>query len=197
MKRLFALVALVLVPFAMSAQQRPTQAQMDAMLAKMRPGPEHTELAALAGRWSQEVTYDAGGPQKIVMKGTAANRLILGGRFLVSERTAENPAGATLGERTLEAVSIYGFDRRTREFTIVELDTMGTYWVSAAGAKTPAGPVVMSGETLDDHGGSHEMRQFDMVLRVLDRDTYVTQIVFKFPGRPDLTIAETISRRVR
>jgi hypothetical protein len=181
-------------------QQQPTQPtpeQRDAMLAKMRPGPEHQTLARLEGRWAQEIAYGMGGPQKTVVKGTATNRLILGGRFLISERTAEHPAPSISGERTLDAVNIYGFDRRTNQFTIIELDSMGTYSVSAAGRAAPDGSIVMSGETLDDHGGARETRHYDMVLKIVDADTYTTAIVFKVPGRPDMTIAEGTYRRLK
>ena len=186
---------LLLAASPAAAQQPPSAEQMQAMLAKMGPGPEHDLLRRLEGRWTQEVTLAGGGPQKVVVTGTATNRLILGGRFLLSERTADNPAGAAIGMPTIDAMNIYGFDRRTGEYTIIELDTMGTYWVSAAGAKQPGGAVVMSGETLDDHGGAREMRRFDMVLEMVDENTYTTRIVFKFPGKPDLTIAEAVFRR--
>ena len=36
-----------------------------------------------------------------------------------------------------------------------------------------------------------------MLLRVVDPDTYVTEVIFKFPGRPDLKLVEALHRRVR
>jgi hypothetical protein len=36
-----------------------------------------------------------------------------------------------------------------------------------------------------------------MVLRVIDADTYVTQVVFKFDGQPPLTLLEATHRRMR
>ena len=193
---LIALQILAL-PLTAFAQQAPTPQQIEAMVAKMRPGPEHQALTQLVGTWNQEITYDMGGAKKLTVKGTATNRLILGGRFLTSERTADNPAGAVYGEPKAEALSIYGFDRRNSQYTILELDSLGTYWVSAAGSKAEAGSIVMSGETEDDHGGRKEIRKYDMVLRFVDADTYVTQIIFKFPGKAPLTLVETLSRRVK
>jgi hypothetical protein len=192
-------VALALVVFAAApsaAQQQPTAEQKKAMAEKLQPGPHHRELAALEGQWTQEVTYNMGTKQPLKGRGTATNRMILGGRFLVSERTSTASAGS-MGDVTLEAMSIYGFDRRTNEYTIIELDTMGTYWVSAAGAPRDDKSIVMSGESLDDHGGHREMRKYDMVLRVVDADTYVTQIVFKFPNRPPTPLVEITNRRIK
>jgi len=182
------------------AQQQPPQPtpeQIQAMLAEMQPGPEHRVLGALEGRWALEITYNMGGPKAkpMMAKGSATNRMILGGRFLKSEGVSDNPAGAALGGATVEMLGIYGFDRRTKEYTTLGLDTMGTYWVSAAGVMKPDKTIVMSGETADDHAGSKEIRKYDMVLKVVDADTYITQVIFKFTSMPDLKIVEIVHRR--
>ena len=194
--RLIAAACLVVAAgIDLGGQQPPTDAKMRAMLEKMQPTVQHQELAALAGRWTQEITYRMGGGQTITTKGTAVNRMILGGRFLVSESSSTAPPGAPAGT-VMETMRIYGFDRRVNQFTIIELDSMGTYWVSAGGAKKDS-TILMSGESLDDHGGQPEMRKFDMVLRVVDPDTYVTEVIFKFPGRPDLKLVEALHRRAQ
>ena len=54
--------------------------------------------------------------------------------------------------------------------------------------------IVMSGETLD--GPAAEPRRFDMVLKLVDADTYVTRVVFKPAGQPERTLVETVSRRL-
>jgi hypothetical protein len=61
----------------------------------------------------------------------------------------------------------------------------------------PDKTIVMAGETLDDHAGSREMRKYDMVLKVIDADTYLTQVIFKFANMPDLKIVEIVHRRVK
>ena len=196
MTRLIAAACLVVAAGSdLGGQQPPTEAQMRAMLEKTQPTVQHQELASLAGRWTQEITYRMGGGQTITTTGTAVNRMILGGRFLVSESSSTAPPGAPAGT-AMETMRIYGFDRRVNQFTIIELDSMGTYWVSAAGGKNDS-MILMSGESLDDHGGKPETRKFDMVLRVIDPDTYVSEVIFKFPGRPDLKLVEALYRRVK
>ncbi|HJR59684.1 MAG TPA: DUF1579 family protein [Vicinamibacterales bacterium] len=198
MTRVFAMLfAVVFTSVSAASQQKPTPEQIETMTEKTRPGAPHRELAALEGEWTQEIAYMTGTPNAIKGRGKATNRMILGGRFLVSERTSETAAGGALGNVKVDAMTIYGFDRRTNEYTIIELDTMGTYWVSAAGRPGEDKAIVMSGESLDDHGGPKEMRKFDMVLRLVDADTYVTKVVFKFPGRPPTTLVETVYRRVK
>jgi hypothetical protein len=182
----------MLAASAAFAQSQPTPEQIERMLEPLRPTAEHEQLAQLAGRWSQEVTYSMGG-QLVTAAGTVTNRMVLGRRFLVSEGTSDNPSG--MGDPTVEFMSIYGFDRRTGDFTIVGFDTMGTYYVTAAGKKSD-GVVVMSGETLEHEAGTSATREYDMVLRVIDADTYVSEIIFKFPGQPDQTIVSITHRRL-
>jgi hypothetical protein len=190
------LVVLLCSATPMAAQNKPSPEAIQKMLEPMKAVAEHQELAALAGRWAQEVTYSMGGPP-MKSSGTVTNRMILGGRFLVSEGSSANPAGPGFGDPTVDFLSIYGFDRRTKEFTIVHLDTMGTYYVMAAGNKAEPRTVVMRGESLDDHGGVKEMRKYDMVLKFVDADTYVTEIIFHFPGRTPQTVVSVTHRRLK
>jgi len=169
---------------------------MREMLEAMKPVGEHQELATLAGSWTQEITYAMGGPPTKA-NGTATNRMILGGRFLVSEGTSPNPAGPGFGDATVGSMTIYGFDRRTHEFTIIGLDTMGTYYVTAAGKKTDPRTVVMAGETDEELAGVKRQQKYDMVLKFIDADTYVSEIIFKFPGMPDQTLVAVTHRRIK
>jgi len=196
----FLPLLLVLPATRAVAQQtppQPTAEQMKAMLEQTKPGPEHRMLASLEGRWRQEITWNLGGPAPTRTTGTATNRLILGGRFLASERTAANPVGDAMGDPTVESLTIYGFDRRLGHFTVVEMDTTGTYSVAAAGPAAANGGILMAGEMFDDHSGKREIRKYDMTLRVVDADTYITSVVFKFATMPDLKIVEIVHRRIK
>ena len=190
------LVGLACSAIPAAAQTKPSPEAIQKMLEPMKPVAEHQELATLAGRWTQEVTYSMGGPP-MKSSGTVTNRMVLGGRFLISEGGSANPAGPGMGDPIVETMSIYGFDRRTKEFTIVHLDTLGTYYVAAAGNRTEPRTVVMRGETLDDHAGAQAMRKYDMVLKFIDADTYVTEIIFHFPGRAPQTVVSVTHRRLK
>jgi hypothetical protein len=176
------------------AQTQPSKAEIEKMLESLRPTTEHTVLAQLEGRWTMEGTFLLGGPP-MKATGTTTNRMILGGRFLVSEGTSNNPSG--MGDPTIGSMSIYGFDRRTKDFTIVGYDTMGTYYVTAAGKKAQDGKIVMAGETLEHEGGTAITRKYEMTLKIVDANTYVSEVIFKFPGQPDLTIVSMTHRRAQ
>ena len=187
---LLAAALLVAVPAAAQDSQMtpPTPEEMQQMMALMGPGPEHKDFETLAGTWDMDITFNMGGPPMKV-SGRAENTLILGGRFLKSETKGHAPAMGV----DIESLSIYGFDRRTNEYTVVGYDTMGTYYVTAAGKKTPgAGEVVMQGE-IEEHGGT---KQYDMVLRWVDANTYISEIIFKFPSGP-MKIAEMTFTRAK
>jgi len=196
-RQLAALCLCGLWTAAIAAQQAGANATPQSANDAAQPAAEHRALAALAGRWNLQVTYNAGGGKTMTATGTAENRMVLGGRFLISESTSSVPAGAPAGLKAIDSMRIYGFDRRTSTFTIVELDSMGTYWVTATGTKKDANTIVMSGETLDDHSGTREMRQYDMVLRIIDPDTYAAEVIFKFANRPPVTLVEIVHRRVK
>ena len=190
--RALALIATLLaaVPaYAQDPQMKPpTPEEMQAMMAMMGPGPEHKDFEPLAGTWDMDIVFNMGGPPMKVA-GRAVNTLILGGRFLQSSTKGH---AAAMG-MDIESLSIYGFDRRTSEYTVVGYDTMGTYYVTAAGKRAPgAKEVVMQGE-IDEHGG---VKEYDMVLRWVDANTYVSEIIFKFPTGP-MKIAEMTFRRAR
>lgn len=100
---------------------------------------------------------------------------------------------ATYSMGSVESLSIYGFDRRTNEYTVVGYDTMGTYYVTAAGKREAgANEVVMQGE-IEEHG---DVKKYDMVLRWADADTHVTEIIFHMPDG-ELKIAEMTFTRVK
>lgn len=196
MVRTSLLSVLLIASASAFAQQTPTPEQMAAAMATVMPGNHHRELALLEGRWTQDITYFMGTRDPIRSRGTATNRMILGGRFLLSERSSHVDS-PSVGSTKVEAMSIYGFDGRTNEYTMLELDTMGTYWVSAAGAPAPDKTLLLSGETIDSQSRTREIKKYDMVLRVVDTDTYVTEVVFKLPNRPPMKVVETVSRRIR
>ena len=190
---ILAAALLVAVPAAAQDAQMtpPSPEEMQKMMALMGPGPEHKDFETLAGSWNMDITFNMGGPPMKV-SGRAENTLILGGRFLKSETKGHAEAMGI----DIESLSIYGFDRRTNEYTVVGYDTMGTYYVTAAGKKAPgASEVVMQG-WVEESAPVRGRMDYDMVLRWVDADTYVSEIIFKFPTGPT-TIAEMTFTRVK
>ena len=99
-----------------------------------------------------------------------------------------------------EMMTILGFDRRSGEYTLIGLDTSGTYWVAARGPANESGDgAVLSGEDYD--AVFEHMQLYDFVLAWPDDDTFRIQIIFKDEihtgGGPPFKMVETVSRRRR
>ena len=142
-----------------------------AMAEAAQPGPEHQRLAGLVGDWVQEITFwPSPGAEPVVVEAAASARMILGGRFLEVHANSEGPFAT-------ESVTILGFDRRAQEYTVVGLDTWGTYWISAQGGSDGRDDrVVMHGEDEDRLLGHTQV--YDITLEWLDPDTYATEVIF-------------------
>ena len=127
------------------AQDTPNPASQSEMMAEYmalaQPGPEHERLTALVGTWKMEITmWPAPGGEALTTSGKIINKMVLGGRFLMSESESGQGIMAT------QSIGIMGFDRRSGEYTSVGFDTWGTYYVTASGAwDEDRGAMVMSG----------------------------------------------------
>jgi len=191
---LIAMCALALAQDKLSDEEKAKKAAASRAIGG--PGPEHKQLEALVGVWDHEVKVwpAPGAPKPITIKGRSENRMILGGRFLVSESK-----GGT-GGMAIETMSIYGFDRRSKRFTVVAYDSTGTYYVSAAGAfNEQEKAIVMSGEDYDPVFGGTQT--YNMILRTVSPDSYVVEVVFTDPvhtqGKGPYKAVEITNTRVK
>jgi hypothetical protein len=191
------LFTLILSTSTALSQEKPSEADKAKMAAAYyqlaKPGPEHKQLESLVGAWDQEVKYwMQPGKPPMTFKGTCQNRMILGGRFLLSESKSGE------GQMAVESMIIVGFDRRHKKYTTVALDTTGTYWVTAAGLYDDSKKaIVMYGEDVDPALG--HTQKYDMVTRVISPTQYVTEVIFKDPehtgGQKELKLVEVTHTR--
>ncbi len=193
---LVVLFAVAFSPNAAMAQELPDQADLEAKLAESlvlaTPGSEHARFERMVGEWDTLLTlWPQPGAEPIVVDATTESELILGGRYLVQSTTI--PDGFFAGD----SITILGFDRRSGEYTLIGLDTMGTYWVTARGPASGEREAVLSGEDFDPvFDGTQE---YDFVLRWEDDDTFIMQIIFKDAvhtrGGDPFKMLETVARR--
>ena len=151
--------------------QEPSAEQVARTMELAKPGPEHEELGRLAGEWDQRLRYwPSPGAEPIELTGTSENRAILGGRFI------ESHSMASFGGEPMESMTMLGFDRRHGEYTLIGLDTQGTYWVTAQGPRQAGGSIVMRGT--DEQVTMAHTQVYDFVLRIESSNRYVIEIVF-------------------
>jgi len=192
--RKFFSAFLVLLGISIAQAQDWDPEKMKEMMALAQPGPEHKMLEKMVGTWEQTVKFwMKPGTEPSEMKGKSVNKMILGGRFLQSNVTGGE------GEMKMEGLNLMGYDRRHKYFTTVGFDTWGTYYVTGAGPyyeKTKS--IVMYGE--DEEPTMSMTQKYDIIVRFVDEDTYVTEIVFKDVRTPDQTefkMVEVTNKRVK
>jgi hypothetical protein len=122
--------------------------------------------------------------------GTATSRMILGGRFLVSELKTSG------GPLAIEGMTILGFDRRAKQYTWVGYDNFGTYYVTGAGTWDEAArTITYSGESRDPLTGRTEV--YDFVTRHEGPDRYTLEVIFKLPDGSRFKAVEAVYTRRR
>jgi len=184
MKRL--LVVLMLTAFTVTAQEAEKKksegdAMMEYYIEQAKPVEEHKRLAELAGPWKATSTMWFGDTAQS-SKGNATGRMILGGRFL--------ELGADMrGELNAEFLTLMGFDRRTGDYTMVGFDTVGTYYITAAGKYDAAKKAVtLHGSYLQQP--ANVMQPYYFVWTNPNPREHLMTLYFTMGGK-DVRVAET------
>ncbi|HEV7765549.1 MAG TPA: DUF1579 family protein [Thermoanaerobaculia bacterium] len=155
---------------------------MQYYIESAKPVAEHKRIAELSGTWkvTTKLWFGPGEPQ--TASGTGEGKVILGGRFL--EMTTD-----LKGALESESVTIYGFDRRTNDFTMIGIDTLGTYWISAAGKydETQKG-IVLHGSYAQPPTGQETKYRF--LWSKPSENEHLLTLYFLMDGK-DVRVAET------
>lgn len=97
------------------------KAMMEIYMKAATPGPEHQEMAKMAGNWKLEVTsWMAPGAPPEKSAATAVFEPLLGGRYMRQMVKGE------MGGMPYEGMGIEGFDNVSKEKFGVWVDSMGT-----------------------------------------------------------------------
>jgi hypothetical protein len=92
-----------------------------AMAAYMTPGASQAMLAKAAGEWVADITmWMEPGGQPMTAKGTATNKMILGGRYQQSTNKSE------MMGMSFEGIGTTGYDNAKKVFVSSWVDNMGT-----------------------------------------------------------------------
>lgn len=190
---MFLTLSLVLLFTAVSAAQEAKLPSAEDQVKLTKPGPEHEALAGYAGTW--DVTVSMGtGASSVEYLGTAENRMTVGGRFLQVEYQAKTEADAT------EGIFTVGFDSRHQRYTLIAMDSFGTYFVTSQGQlDDQSGKVRMSGT--DDDPVMKAMgytKEFVHVLDLRKPDEFVVEVWFvdtRTPARKEFKYMEYAFKR--
>jgi len=183
---IFALSLLSL--FNLFAQQTAETAKQE-YLALAMPGEEHQMLSQLVGDWEQEYRFFmTPETEPMVSYGASTHEMILGGRFLKM-----NAQGETMGQK-IEGLTILGFDKRFKEYTLYGFDTMGTYAVNPKGTydKT-TNSITYKGKNFEATMKAYS--DYRLVMKFIDQDSYTFDLYFTFPEKEEIKMLEMICKR--
>jgi hypothetical protein len=166
-------LALGLMFSAVSAAQEAKPLSAEDQLKLTKPGLEHEALARYAGTWDVTVSMGSGA-SAIQYQGTAESRMTVGGRFLQVEYQAQGKEDETEGMFTV------GFDSRHQRYTLIAMDSFGTYFVTSQGPRdAKSGKIRMSG-TDDDPvmKALGHTKEFVHVLDLRGPEEFVVEVWF-------------------
>jgi hypothetical protein len=132
MKRLLVLMLLLALPVA-------ADDLLDFYIENAKTVAEHKTIGELLGPWKVTISLWFDPAKAETSTGDGVGKAILGGRFVTLDTKVA-------GDFPAQSFNVFGFDRRTNEFTLVGFDDLGTYYITAAGKRDDARKgIVMEG----------------------------------------------------
>ncbi len=178
MKKSLTVLLFLLISVALFAQEDQSMQQDEstkAWMEFMTPGSQHETLAKGIGDWKVKNTYwFAPGMDPQVSEGTATGKMILGGRYLLTEHK-----GNIMG-MPFEGMSIEAYDNGTGKFVSIWIDNMGTGVAYAEGHyDEETGSIVYEGTMTDPM--TKEAAWFKETTKHKDDNTFVMEMYMKGP----------------
>jgi hypothetical protein len=157
------------------SQDKPTDAEMQAMQKAMMPGPQHQALAKLAGEYTtksklKQVGVDdgQGGTATEESAGTAKLTMTHDGRFL-----QEEDAGTMMG-MPFRGTHITGYNNEAEQYEAVWMWSMGTSLMTMTGKSDDGGKTIVFQASYA--GAEGKKQQMTITMKVIDDDHLATVI---------------------
>ncbi|MCE1189972.1 MAG: DUF1579 domain-containing protein [Ignavibacteria bacterium] len=165
------------------------QEAMKAYEEYMTPGKEHSALAAMTGEWKTTVkNYIPGMPNPLVTEGVSKMEMILGGRYLKSDFSAQ-----FMGQQ-MNGIDIVGFDNASRKFTSVWIDNMGTGTMVETGTYNAETKRIEYTGSMTDPVSKKEQATVSFLERV-SADKCVQKMFTRSEGKDTLVMEITYERK--
>lgn len=127
------------------AQETKEQPDFAKLREQSQPGLEHNQLSQYSGKWQLEITMGSG-DRSATSNGRATSYMMLDDRFLWIAYNVGGKAGRVKGSFTV------GYDRRNERYSLIAMDTHGTYFVTSHGTKDEeTGKIKLYGKDDDPH----------------------------------------------
>jgi hypothetical protein len=172
----------------MSAEEK---AMMEKYMKAATPGPEHQQMARMAGKWKLQVTsWMKPGAPPMKSEGTSELKPTMGGRYL------EEEVHGDMGGQPFEGKGVQGFDNVSKERWGTWVDNMGTGTMlmkgkCAAGAKK----CTMKGKAVDPIIGKEV--PFTSTMEVKDENSFVVEMTGPGPDGKQFKNLELVYTRAK
>lgn len=162
--------------------------EMKREMQNARPGPEHARLAKLAGEYTTATKFFAApGDAPMESSGDAKLSLTLDGRFLIEEDTG------TFAGQPSKAFKMLGYNNASKRYEGIWTYTMSTAIMTLNGTSSDGGKTATFSASWDDEGGAK--RNLQVVMRSIDDDHFVVELIDKSPAQAGPTLATTYARK--
>jgi len=163
----------------------------DEMTRYTTPGPQHQELAELAGTWSTRTrVWENPDAKPVEFAGNAEYRTILGGRFLQLDSRAQMNGAETHG------ISIYGYDAFKEKYSYFSIHDGETQALTGLGDRDSTSGAITFAVAMDmPMSGGHAV-PIRAVLRRVSDNRHVFEIFEKYIDDREWKVIEiTYDRR--
>jgi hypothetical protein len=178
---------------AASAQQPGAQpdarAQMEQQMQEYMqkyatPGEHHKHLEMLVGSWATQAKFwPAPGAPPMESVGTAENKMVMGGRFLLSSYQGD------LGGMPFEGMGISAYDRFLGKYVETWIDSMGTMVLISEGTCDGTGKVRTTTAKFTDPM-TQKPTTIRSVYRIIDPDHHNMEMYTQTPGQEEFKAME-------
>ena len=154
----------------------------------MKPGPEHKELAKLAGKWDVSGKFWMGTPDDgKAVPGTAEFKVILDGRYIQQDFT-----GTFMGQ-PYTGMGVMGYDRYMKHYTNYWSDSVSTMPMFLFGTTTDGGKTIeFPGEMPDGKGG---VAKYRTVMTTKSADSFTYEMFEPYEGKEMKAMELTYTRK--
>lgn len=153
-------------------------------MAYMTPGNMHKLMASWDGTWDGDMTmWQAPGAPPQTTKGTAVNKMIMGGRYQLSDHKS-----MMMGQ-PFDGMSILAYDNNEKKFKSTWIDNMGTGIMSMDGPWDEATKTLkLKGKCLDPMMGKEVELREDF--KVIDDKTQLMEMYSTGPDGKEFKMME-------
>ncbi|HMQ68984.1 MAG TPA: DUF1579 domain-containing protein [Ignavibacteria bacterium] len=166
-----------------------SEIDMKAWTEYMTPGPVHEMLAESNGEWTEDISFwmDPTAPP-MKASGTAVNKMILGGRYQMSNSTAE------MMGMPFEGMNIVGYDNARKIFQSTWIDNFGTGTSYSEGTwDEDSKSIEFKGNSYDPMTGTN--KNIKQIFKIIDSDHQSLEMYLVEDGKETKTMEIMFTRK--